>query len=112
MTDKLPTTEQRQAELTTARAFKMSRSAHAYVRCNTAKFYEWLDASERAALPQGLPIWICGDCHFGNLGPVANSEGEVEIQIRDFDQTVIGNPAHGLLRLGLSFGSPQTRLDL
>jgi uncharacterized protein (DUF2252 family) len=29
----------------------------------------------------------------------------VEIQIRDFDQTVIGNPSHDLIRLGLSLAS-------
>jgi len=28
----------------------------------------------------------------GNLGPVANAAGQIEIQIRDLDQTVIGNP--------------------
>ena len=42
----------------------------------------------------------------GNLGPVANPEGDVEIQIRNLDQTVIGNPAHDLIRLGLSL-APQ-----
>ena len=30
------------------------------------------------------------------------AEGEIDIQIRDFDQTVIGNPAHDLIRLALS----------
>jgi uncharacterized protein (DUF2252 family) len=29
----------------------------------------------------------------------------VEIQIRDLDQTVIGNPAHDLIRLGLSLAT-------
>lgn len=80
----------------------MARSAHAYVRGNTLQFYEWLGSIAEGLLPSGPPIWICGDCHVGNLGPVANAEGEVEIEIRDFDQTVIGNPAHDLIRLGLS----------
>jgi uncharacterized protein (DUF2252 family) len=31
--------------------------------------------------------------------------GKIEIQIRDLDQTVIGNPAHDLIRLGLSLAS-------
>lgn len=79
----------------------MARSAHAYVRGSTVKFYEWLNAGSHN-LPEGPPIWICGDCHVGNLGPVANAEGRVEIEIRDLDQTVIGNPAHDLVRLGLS----------
>ncbi|OWQ88186.1 DUF2252 family protein [Roseateles terrae] len=102
----------RQAELNTARGMKMARSAHAYVRGSTARFYEWLDANERSVLPQGPAVWICGDCHIGNLGPVANAEGEVAIQIRDFDQTVIGNPAHDLVRLGLSLAMAVRSSDL
>jgi uncharacterized protein (DUF2252 family) len=90
----------------------MARSAHAYVRGSTAKFYEWLDAAEQASLPQGPPIWICGDCHAGNLGPVASAEGKVEIQIRDLDQTVIGNPAHDLIRLALSLATAARGSDL
>jgi hypothetical protein len=77
------------ATLTKTRKLKMSRSAHAYVRGNTLKFYEWLNTLRNDTLPHGPAIWICGDCHIGNLGPLANSQGGVEIQIRDFDQTVI-----------------------
>ena len=84
----------------------MASSTHAYVRGNTTKFYEWLAASpEAASLPAGPPIWICGDCHLGNLGPLADADGRVAIQIRDLDQTVIGNPAHDLIRLGLSLAT-------
>ena len=99
--------------LETTRALKMARSTHAYVRGNTAQFYEWL-ANSRAAsrLPSGTPIWICGDCHFGNLGPVADAEGRVDVQIRDLDQTVIGNPAHDLIRLGLSLATAARGSDL
>jgi uncharacterized protein (DUF2252 family) len=39
------------------------------------------------------------------LGPVADTDGNVEIQIRDLDQTVIGNPAHDLIRLALSLAT-------
>lgn len=94
------------------RRTKMARSAHAYVRGNTLKFYEWLEASSGDKLPQGPSIWICGDCHAGNLGPVANAEGRVEIQIRDLDQTVLGNPAHDLIRLGLSLATAARGSDL
>jgi uncharacterized protein (DUF2252 family) len=45
------------------RNLKMAGSAHAYVRGNTRKFYEWLEAADIKTLPQGPPIWICGDCH-------------------------------------------------
>jgi uncharacterized protein (DUF2252 family) len=97
--------------LTETRNLKMARSAHAYVRGNTAKFYEWLEASS-GKIPEGPPIWICGDCHVGNLGPLADAKGRVAIQIRDLDQTVIGNPAHDLVRLGLSLASAARGSDL
>jgi uncharacterized protein (DUF2252 family) len=61
----------------------------------------WMDLSV-SGLPEGPAVWICGDCHSGNIGPIANSNGNVAMGIRDIDQTVIGNPAHDLIRLGLS----------
>ena len=89
----------------------MARSAHAYVRGNTLKFYEWLEAAGEL-IPAGPPVWYCGDCHVGNLGPVANVKGHVEIAIRDLDQSVIGNPAHDLIRLGLSLATAARGSDL
>src|ERR1700759_120278 len=103
---------ERQAVLEERRRLKMARSAHAYVRGNTIHFYEWLKAGSGDKLPQGPPIWICGDCHVGNLGPVANADGKVEIEIRDLDQAVIGNPAHDLIRLGLSLATAARGSDL
>lgn len=92
---------------------KMAQSAHAYVRGNTVKFYEWLDSASAGSLvPAGPPVWICGDCHIGNLGPVASAEGQIEIQIRDLDQTVIGNPAHDIIRLSLSLAMAARSSDL
>ena len=90
---------------------KMARSAFDYVRGGPTKFYEWL-SKEPAAIPAGPEVWICGDCHVGNLGPTANVEGEFKVEIRDFDQTVIGNPAHDLVRLGLSLASKAVVSDL
>jgi uncharacterized protein (DUF2252 family) len=90
----------------------MAASAHAYVRGSTTRFYEWLEASDRAALPEGPPVWICGDCHAGNLGPVASTDGALAIQIRDLDQTVIGNPSHDIIRLGLSLAMAARGSDL
>jgi uncharacterized protein (DUF2252 family) len=102
----------RLSALRTQQTLKMARSAHAYVRGSTVKFYEWLEAQKRGTLPEGPPIWICGDCHAGNLGPVAASDGRVAIQIRDFDQTVIGNPAHDIIRLALSLATASRGSDL
>lgn len=108
-----PSASQRGALLDATRALKMARSAHAYVRGNTVKFYEWLAASPGASrVPAGPPVWICGDCHLGNLGPIANAAGHIEIQIRDLDQAVIGNPAHDLVRLGLSLATAARGSDL
>ena len=97
--------------LISARNEKMARSQHAYVRGSTTKFYEWLEDSANR-MPAGPSIWICGDCHVGNLGPLADAKGRVDIQIRDLDQTVIGNPAHDLIRLGLSLASAARGSDL
>ena len=98
--------------LADGRNFKMARSAHAYVRGSTLKFYEWLGSLSGRALPVGPKIWICGDCHLSNLGPIADARGDVAIQIRDFDQTVIGNPVHDLVRLGLSLSMAARGSDL
>jgi uncharacterized protein (DUF2252 family) len=91
---------------------KMARSAHAYVRGSTVQFYQWLETQKRGTLPEGPAVWICGDCHAGNLGPVAALDGRIAIQIRDFDQTVIGNPAHDLIRLALSLATASRGSDL
>jgi uncharacterized protein (DUF2252 family) len=108
----LPRPSQRASILSGHQKLKMAASAHAYVRGNTVKFYEWLESQKRNSLPEGPPVWICGDCHAGNLGPVADAKGRVEIQIRDFDQTVIGNPGHDLIRLGLSLATAARGSDL
>jgi uncharacterized protein (DUF2252 family) len=103
----------RKAVLDQRRRTKMATSAHAYVRGNTVQFYDWLRSkSVEASIPAGPDIWICGDCHTGNLGPVADVDGNIDIQIRDLDQTVIGNPAHDLLRLGLSLAMAARSSDL
>lgn len=98
--------------LETRRTHKMARSAHAYVRGATEQFYAWLLEGANDAIPSGPPVWICGDCHLGNLGPLADTEGRVDVQIRDLDQTVIGNPAYDLVRLGLSLATAARGSDL
>ena len=108
----LPDVASRQRPLAARQKLKMARSAHAYVRGSTIKFYEWLESGNAGKVPSGPPVWICGDCHIGNLGPVANAKGHIAIQIRDLDQTVIGNPAHDLIRLGLSLATAGRGSDL
>src|ERR1700727_221504 len=110
---KIPTEPRDRAQILNARRqAKMAESAHAYVRGNTQQFYQWLKKTSTKHIPQGPAIWICGDCHVGNIGPLANSDGEIEIQIRDLDQTVIGNPAHDMIRLSLSLAMAARSSDL
>jgi uncharacterized protein (DUF2252 family) len=94
--------EERLPLLTARREAKMTASAHAYVRGSTKRFYEWLVSAQGRSLPDAPSIWIGGDCHIGNLGPVAAKDGGIAIELRDLDQTVIGSPAHDVVRLGLS----------
>ncbi len=120
-TYKRGTTTARQSTITPAnraqalearRKLKMASSAHAYVRGSTVQFYRWLEGQGKRAVPKGPSIWICGDCHAGNLGPLAAPDGKVHVQIRDLDQTVIGNPNHDLIRLALSLASAARGSDL
>ena len=106
------THEARVPLLEARRDLKMSRDAHAYVRGSTARFYEWLATREGRALPTGPLVWICGDAHVGNMGPIARSNGEVAVEIRDLDQTVVGNPVHDLVRLSLSLAMAARSSDL
>jgi hypothetical protein len=57
-------------------------------------------------------VWICGDCHVGNLGPIGHREGSTVIELRDLDQTVVGNPAHDVIRLALSLAMSARSSDL
>jgi uncharacterized protein (DUF2252 family) len=93
------------------RDLKMSRDAHAYVRGSTARFYQWL-AANPAEIPEGPSIWICGDAHVGNLGPIGQIDARIEVELRDLDQAVPGNPAHDLIRLALSLSMAARSSDL
>jgi uncharacterized protein (DUF2252 family) len=87
-------------------SLKMARSAHAYVRGSTAKFYEWLEAQKRGTLPEGPAVWICGDCHAGNLGPVAAADARIAIQIRDIMSGVADDrPVEIIIRPALSLAN-------
>ena len=107
-----PAPQHRQPRLARRRRLKMAGSAHAYVRGSTVQFYKWLQERGERSIPQGPSVWICGDCHSGNLGPLADMRGRIHVQIRDLDQTVIGNPNHDLIRLALSLASAARGSDL
>lgn len=101
---KLPKPDQRGPLLAALQEQKMGGSAHGFVRGSTRQFYRWL-AAGGTKIPEGPSVWVCGDCHIGNLGPVASVKGAIAIQIRDLDQTVLGNPVHDVIRLALSLAS-------
>ncbi|WP_081472785.1 DUF2252 family protein [Burkholderia ambifaria] len=109
---RLPTCDQRAHILADLRSSKMARSIHTYTRGSAEHFYAWLADHRSGTLPDGPAIWIGGDCHLGNLGPVASKTGEVAVQIRDLDQSVIGNPVHDVLRLGFSLATAARSSDL
>lgn len=109
---KIPRPSARLEPLSQLRNLKMARSAHAYVRGSTIQFYEWLHSQSGRRLPSGPSVWICGDCHAGNLGPTSDLKCKIDIHIRDLDQTVIGNPAHDLVRLALSLSTAARGSDL
>jgi uncharacterized protein (DUF2252 family) len=90
----------------------MAKSAHAYVRGSTARFYEWIASPAGNKVPRGPDAWICGDCHLGNLGPIGQSGGKAVVELRDLDHTVIGNPAHDVVRLALSLAMAARSSDL
>lgn len=94
------------------RDLKMARSAHAFVRGSTQWFYEWLASGVGQRIPEGPTLWICGDAHVGNLGPIARSDAHVSVELRDLDQAVPGNPAHDLVRLALSLAMAARSSDL
>jgi len=107
-----PPPEHRSEVLHAKRELKMARSAHAFVRGSTDQFYTWLASSATTSIPLGPPVWICGDCHIGNLGPIGHTAGNAVVEMRDLDQTVIGNPAHDLVRLALSLAMAARSSDL
>ena len=94
--------EDRMSVLTAERNHKMAASvARLCAGHGTTRFYEWLEASR--------PIWRCPRARLDlRRLPCRKSRAGREYQRRAgdpdtrLDQTVIGNPAHDLIRLGLS----------
>lgn len=109
----LPVSPEERAPLLAARReAKMTSSVHAYVRGSTKRFYEWSKAAPPGTFPSGPSIWIGGDCHVGNFGAIAAMGGELGIDLRDLDQTVIGSPVHDVMRLCLSMAMAVRASDL
>lgn len=93
------TPAERTSRLAALRAQKTIETAHAFVRASAPLFYEVLSGVK---VPAGPAVWISGDCHAENVGAVPDAKGRVELAMNDFDETVIGNPAHDVTRMALS----------
>ena len=102
---------ERQYRLDLRRRQRMARSAYSFVRGDISNYYGHV-RELGVAMPEGPALWICGDCHFGNLGPLSDGRDAVDVQIRDLDQTVVGNPSQDVLRLALSFASVARASDI
>jgi uncharacterized protein DUF2252 len=101
----MPHLEERQAVLSERRHLKMAGSAHAYVRGNTLKFYEWLEAAASGVVPDGPPMWICGDCH-------ARSRTHLEENVRATDIVLTAEDLAEIDRIvpsGAAFGTRYPR---
>jgi uncharacterized protein (DUF2252 family) len=95
-----PTTPaERAARLSALRDAKMSATVHAFVRASAPLFYEVIGG---VTIPVGPAIWICGDSHGENVGTVPDAKGAVVFGMNDFDEAVVGNPAHDVARMALS----------
>ena len=94
---KVPTPLERAKLLEATRLRKMARDSHAYVRGSTARYYEWLAAGPK--IPVGPSVWICGDCHISNLGPVAASDGSVTV--KDDEERIFKLPFGGIAKAKL-----------
>ena len=65
-----------------------------------------------ARFPRGRRSGFAAIATWAILARSETARGKIQIQIRDFDQTVIGNPAHDLIRLSLSIASAARGSDL
>lgn len=96
----VPSPKKRGEWLAALRAQKMAADPHAFVRASAQLFYDVVEKT-RSSIPKGPAIWICGDCHSENIGAVPTAHGSASLDPNDVDETVIGYPAHDLLRLAL-----------
>ena len=105
---------ERQPQQATCRNQNMAGSEHAYIRGNTAKSWQWMNAAWMEVLPNGPPVWNRGNCHVGNLGPLANADGGINALGQESrpDNQIISDPTRRLIRLGLSVPAATPRSDL
>jgi uncharacterized protein (DUF2252 family) len=98
--NRLPASQtERASALAALRAKKVADAAHAFVRANAGFFYDHVSPR---SLPTGPRIYICADCHSENIGAIAGDDEVPAIELNDFDESAIGEPAYDVLRLALA----------
>jgi uncharacterized protein (DUF2252 family) len=94
----LATAAGRQKHLLPLRNGRMAASPFGFLR-GAADVMAW-DLSHTPT--SGLPVVICGDCHVNNFGLYGTPQGDVVIDINDFDEVTIGPWEWDLKRLTAS----------
>jgi uncharacterized protein (DUF2252 family) len=90
--------EGRIASLVPLRVGRMAASPFAFLRGSAG-----LMATDLAATPNtGLAAQLCGDAHAANVGVYGGSDGQIVIDVNDFDETVSGPWEWDLKRLATS----------
>lgn len=88
----------RQEHLVALRHGRMAASPFSFLR-GAAAVMAW-DLSHTPSI--GLPVVICGDAHLNNFGLYGTPQGDVVLDINDFDETTIGPWEWDLKRLTAS----------
>ena len=88
----------RQEQFVPLRHGRMAASPFAFLR-GAADVMAW-DLSHTPNT--GLPVIICGDCHVNNFGLYGTPQGDVVIDINDFDEVAVGPWEWDLKRLTAS----------
>jgi uncharacterized protein (DUF2252 family) len=88
----------RQKHLLPLRHGRMAASPFAFLR-GAADVMAW-DLSNTPT--SGLPVIICGDCHVNNFGLYGTPQGDVVLDVNDFDETTVGPWEWDLKRLTAS----------
>jgi uncharacterized protein (DUF2252 family) len=85
----------RQPDLVPVRYGRMSASPFAFYRGAALPM-----AADLASVPvSGLQTQLCGDAHLSNFGMFASPERDLEFDITDFDETLVGPWEWDVLRL-------------
>jgi hypothetical protein len=82
-------------DLVPVRYGRMSASPFAFYRGAASPM-----AADLATIPvSGLRTQLCGDAHLGNFGMFASPERDLEFDVTDFDETMVGPWEWDVLRL-------------